>query len=58
MRNAIEIAADIRRPNTWDLDLYKELCEATGMADEWKAADGETFEEVVFSAAKKLGVEI
>ncbi len=28
------------------------------MADEWEAADGETFEKVVFSAAKKLGVEI
>ena len=58
MRSAFEIAADIRRSDTWDLDLCKELCEVAGMADEWKAADGETFEEVVFSAAKKLGVEI
>ena len=28
------------------------------MLEEYKAADGETFESVVFKAAEKLGVEI
>ena len=39
-------------------DLCRELCEEAGMADEWDAADGETFEAVVQKAAEKLGVEI
>lgn len=40
MRNANEIAADIRN------------------AAEWEAADGDSFESVVYAAAEKLGVEI
>lgn len=28
------------------------------METEWDAADGETFEQVAFQAAEKLGVEI
>ena len=58
IRNAIEIAADIRNAAEWDNDLCAELCEAAGMENEWNAADGETFESVVNAAAKKLGVEI
>ena len=58
MRNAIEIAADIRHSAEWDNDLGAELCEAAGMENEWNAADGETFESVVNAAAEKLGVEI
>lgn len=58
MRTASEIAADIRNADTWDLDLCRELCEAADMLDQWSAADGESFEAVVFAAAKKLGVEI
>lgn len=58
MRTASEIAADIRTAETWDLDLCRELCEAADMLDQWDAADGETFESVLFAAAEKLGVEI
>lgn len=58
MRNANEIAKEIREMDTWDMELLEELCEAAGMLDEWDAADGETFEGVAFKAAEKLGVEI
>lgn len=58
MRNANEIAKEIREMDTWDMDLLEELCEAAGMSDEWKAADGDTFESVAYEAADKLGVEI
>lgn len=43
---------------TWDADLCETLCELAGMHDEWAAADGETFERVVYEAAKRLGVTI
>ncbi|HIQ83051.1 MAG TPA: hypothetical protein IAA52_08100 [Candidatus Pullichristensenella stercorigallinarum] len=58
MRNASEIAADIRTAETWDLDLCRELCEAADMLDQWDTADDETFESVLIAAAEKLGVEI
>lgn len=65
MRNAIEIAADIRKSYVWDY----ELCKAADMEEEWEAASagdydwndsnrGPSFEEVVEAAAEKLGVEI
>lgn len=58
MREAIEIAADIRNAAEWDNDLCAELCEAAGMGNEWNVADGDNFEAVVEAAAEKLGVEI
>ena len=58
MRNANEIAKEIKEMGTWDMELLKELCEAADMLEEWNAADGETFESVAFKAAEKLGVEI
>lgn len=53
-----ELAQEIRGNQEWDLDQLQELCELAGMAEEWEAADGETFEQVAFAAAEKLGVEI
>ena len=53
-----ELAAEIRSSQEWDLDQLAELCELAGMSEEWEAADGETFEQVAFKAAEKLGVEI
>ena len=38
MRNAIEIAADIRNSDVWDSDLCEELCKAADMEEEWEAA--------------------
>lgn len=53
-----ELAQEIRENQEWDLDQLQELCELAGLAEEWAAADGETFEQVAFKAAEKLGVEI
>lgn len=53
-----EIAAIIRSASEWDYDLLAALCMKAGLADEWEAADGETFEEVANQAAEILGVEI
>lgn len=58
MRNANEIAKEIKEMDTWNMELLEELCEVAGMIEEWNAADGETFENVAFKAAEKLGVEI
>lgn len=55
---AEDIARAIRKSDTWDPDDCEELCRLAGMLDEWKAADGETFERVLFAAAEKLNVEI
>lgn len=58
MGRAEELAAEIRKSQEWDMDQLQELCELAGMAEEWSASDGETFEQVAFAAAQKLGVEI
>ena len=55
---AAEIAEMIRNSDTWHFELLAELCELADMSDEWKEADGETFESVAYAAAEKLGVEI
>ena len=53
-----EIAREIRNSETWDDELLKQLCEKAGMLEEYEAADGETFESVVYKAADILKVEI
>lgn len=53
-----ELAAEIRSSQEWDFDQLRELCELADMESEWESADGETFEQVAFRAAEKLGVEI
>lgn len=55
---AQEIAKELNKSGEWIHDLCEELCELADMTEEWKAADGETFETVVYSAAEKLGVSI
>lgn len=55
---AADIAAVLRSSTEWEFDELAKLCELADMADEFAAADGETFEAVVFAAAEKLGVEI
>ncbi len=52
------IAEAIRTSEIWDADQCRALCDAAGMLDAYEAADGDTFESVVFAAADKLGVEI
>lgn len=56
--DAEELAALIRDEPVWDMELLRLLCDMAGMLDEWTAADGDTFEQVAFAAAEKLGVEL
>lgn len=58
MTEAQGIAKKIRDNDKWDLDDCKALCELAGMAEEWEAADGDNFEQVIKKAADSLGVEI
>ena len=58
MRTPQEIAADMRKSDEWNPELCAELCEVAGMSAEWNAADGDNFESVVFSAARKMHVRI
>lgn len=58
MREAEKIARQIRNSDIWDESLLKKLCELAGMTNEWKAANGDTFEVVANKAAEKLGVGI
>lgn len=58
MEEAYEIAERIRNSDTWILEDCEELCKLAGLEDEWRMADGENFEAVVYKAAEVLGVEI
>lgn len=42
----------------WDMDACRELCEDAGMLEEWENADGDSFEQVIYKAAEKLGVDL
>ena len=54
----LAIAQKIRQSDEWNLDDCRRLCELAEIEDELDAADGETFEQVVFKAAKLLHVNI
>ena len=58
--HALNTASAIRDADTWEdcENECAELCRLAGMESEWREADGETFEEVLIEAAKKLNVEI
>ena len=58
MKNAYEIAEELRNNGEWIPELCEELCELAGLEDEWKEADGDTFEQVLYKAAEILNVEI
>lgn len=58
MENIYRIAKALRESDMWDLELAEQLCDYAGMIEEWLNADGDSFEEVVYAAAEKLGVEI
>ena len=58
MNRAFEVAEELRNSGEWIPELCEELCDLAGMADEYREADGETFEAVLFKAAEVLGVEI
>lgn len=54
----LDLAEKIRMAEEWNPDDLAVLCSAAGMAAEWEAADGDTFEAVAQAAAAKLGVDI
>ena len=58
MNRAYEVAEEIRACDEWNLELCEELCKLAGLEDEWKEADGETFEQVLYKAAEILDVEV
>ena len=58
MNRAFEVAEELRTSGEWIPELCEALCELAGMADEWKEADGESFEQVLYKAAEILNVEI
>ena len=53
-----ELANKINNSSTWDETLLAELCDRAGIFDEWKNADGENFESVVYKAAEILNINI
>ena len=58
--HALNTASAIHNADTWGEceNECAEICRLAGMESEWREADGETFEEVLIEAAKKLNVEI
>lgn len=58
MVEAQTIARELREEGEWIPDLCEALCELACMADEYREADAEHFEAVLFKAAAILGVEI
>lgn len=56
----LELAEAIADSNSWVNceSECSELCHYAGYDVEWHEADGDTFENVVYKAAKKLGVDI
>lgn len=54
----LAVAYRISMSDEWDPEDCRRLCELAEIEDEWDAADGETFEQVVFKAAEILNVRI
>ena len=53
-----ELAKKIAEATEWIEEDIIELAERAGLKEEYEAADGETFESVIYKAAEVLGVEI
>lgn len=54
----LAVAYRISMSDEWNPEDCRRLCELAEIEDEWDAADGETFEQVVFKAAEILNVRI
>lgn len=52
------LAKEISEYDYWDEIACKELCKRAGLENDWKDADADTFEEVIYHAAEILGVHI
>lgn len=53
-----QLAERIRICDEWIPELVEELCYRANMLDEWREADPDDSEELIYTAAEKLGVEI
>lgn len=53
-----QLAERIRICDEWIPELVEELCKRADMLDEWREADPDDSEELIYTAAEKLGVEI
>ena len=49
-----ELLHEYLSSGTYDPEICAEMCKRTGLEDEWNAADGDNFEDVVSTAAAKL----
>jgi hypothetical protein len=54
----LAVAYRISMSDEWNPEDCRRLCELAEIEDEWDAADGETFEQVVFKAAELLNVKV
>jgi len=54
----LAVAYRISMSDEWNPEDCRRLCELAEIEDEWEAADGETFEQVVFKAAELLNVKV
>lgn len=54
----IAVADRIKNSDTWDAEDCRTLCRFADMEDEWDEAQADYFEDVMYEAAEKLGVEI
>ena len=55
---AEELATSFREKDVWNMAECEKLCWLAGMGKEWRRADGENFEAILYKAADKLGVDI
>ena len=54
----IAVADRIKNSDTWNDEDCRTLCGFADMEQDWDEADAEEFEQVIYQAAEKLGVEI
>ena len=54
----IAVADRIKNSDTWNDEDCRTLCGFADMEQDWDEADAEEFEQVMYQAAEKLGVEI
>lgn len=56
--NKEELEKALNESDTWDIELLNILAKMSSMEEEWKNADGEDFETVIYKMADKIGIKI